>query len=203
MPRVAIIDHGLGNLQAVEKALGKAAGGGPVFRCYEPELLDRADCVVLPGTGALDACVNELRRLGMAELLPRLAQEKPLLAINTGFHALGRRGLGILDFDSMALNADGRDDIRLPHIGWNRAHRCQAHALWDGLQQDAHFYFAHRLRAVADEPLIGATACYGERFPAMVAHGLIVGVQFHPEISHENGLRFLANFANWGSRAAA
>lgn len=203
MPRVAIIDHGLGNLQAVEKALAKAAGGGPVFRCYEPDALRRADCVVLPGSGQLDACVAELRRLGMADLLPELAREKPLLAINLGLHALGRAGLGILDIDSRPLNADGNAEIRLPHMGWNRAHRCQAHALWEGLQQDAHFYFAHRLRAVAGEALVAATAEYGERFPAVVLRGLIVGVQFHPEISDGNGLRFLANFANWDGRAAA
>lgn len=203
MSRVAIIDHGLGNLQAVEKALAKAAGGGPVFRCYDPDALRRADCVVLPGSGHLDACVNELRRLGMAELLPELVRERPLLAINLGMHALGRAGLGILDFDSRPLNADGALDIRLPHTGWNRVHRQRTHALWEGLQQDAHFYFAHRLRADAGDSLVAATVEYGERFPAVLMRDMAVGVQFHPEVSDENGLRFLANFTNWDGRTAA
>lgn len=203
MSRVAIIDHGLGNLQAVEKALVKAAGGGHVFRCYDPDALRRADMVVLPGTGHLAACVAELRRLGMAELLPELLREKPLLAIDVGMHSLGRDGLGLLDFGTRPLNADGALDVRLPHMGWNRVHRCRGHALWEGVPQDAHFYFAHRQRAEASEVLTAATSEHAEKFPAMLADGLFVGVQFHPEVSDEDGLRFLANFANWDGRAAA
>ncbi|HEX7029566.1 MAG TPA: imidazole glycerol phosphate synthase subunit HisH [Gammaproteobacteria bacterium] len=196
MSRVAIIDHGLGNLQAVEKALLKAGGDSTVFRCYEPDALRRADAVVLPGTGNLAACVDELRRLGMAELLPELLREKPLLAINIGMHALGSAGLGLMDFDSRMLDADGTHEVRLPHVGWNRVHRLGNLALWEGIPQDAWFYFAHRARADAAGDQVVATTEYGERFPAVLAAGRFVGVQFHPEISHENGLRFLANFVN-------
>ncbi|HEX7047272.1 MAG TPA: imidazole glycerol phosphate synthase subunit HisH [Gammaproteobacteria bacterium] len=199
MSRVAIIDYGLGNLQAVEKALLKAGGDSTVFRCYEPDALRRADAVVLPGTGQLGACVDELRRLGMAELLPELLRKKPLLAINTGMHALGRAGLGLLDFDTRALNAHGTHDVRLPHVGWNRVHRSSNHALWEGIPQDAWFYFAHHARADATDGKVIATTEHGEKFPVVLAAGRFVGVQFHPEISHDNGLRFLANFVNWDS----
>lgn len=191
MSRVAIIDHGLGNLQAVEKALLKAGGDSTVFRCFEPETLRRADVVVLPGIGSLDACVAELRRLGMAELLPELLQEKPLLAINVGMHALGNAGLGLLDFATRPLDAAG---LRLPHVGWNRVHRSGGHALWEGIPQDAWFYFSHRARAGEGSVAVAATVEHGERFPAVLTAGRFVGVQFHPEISHDNGLRFLANF---------
>ena len=202
MSRVAIIDHGLGNLQAVEKALIKAGGGATVFRCYDPDALRRADCVVLPGTGRLAACVDELRRLGLAELLPELLREKPVLAINVGLHALGRQGLGLLDFDTQPLNADNaNDELRLPHLGWNRVHQNIGHALWDGIQQDAWFYFAHHARAVAAAERVVAATDYGERFPAVLAQERLVGVQFQPEISHDNGLRFLANFVNWDGQS--
>jgi len=202
MSRVAIIDHGLGNLQAVEKALVRAGGGASVFRCYDPDALRRADVVVLPGAGSLAACVDELRRLGMAELLPELLREKPLLAINIGMHALGRQGLGLLDFDTQPLNAAGVLDIRLPHLGWNRMHVSAAHPLCDGIPQDAWFYFAHHARAVARSELIFATSEYAEKFPAVLAQERFVGVQFQPEISHDNGLRFLANFINWDGRVS-
>ncbi|MBW3567929.1 MAG: imidazole glycerol phosphate synthase subunit HisH [Proteobacteria bacterium] len=200
MSRVAIIDHGLGNLQAVEKALVKAGGGSTVFRCYDPDALRRADVVVLPGTGRLTACVDELRRLGMAELLPELLRDKPVLAINIGLHALGRQGLGLLDFDTQALNADGLLDARLPHLGWNRVHTRNAHPVWDGIPQDCWFYFAHNARAVAPDEQVVATCEYTEKFPAVMAHERLIGVQFQPEISHDNGLRFLANFVNWDGR---
>lgn len=201
MSRVAIIDHGLGNLQAVEKALIKAGGGATIFRCYDPDALRRADAVVLPGTGGLAACIDELRRLGMAELLPELLREKPVLAINVGMHALGRQGLGLIDFDTQALNADNADDeLRLPHLGWNRVHHHGGHPLWEGIQQDAWFYFAHHARANAADAMVLATAHYGEKFPAVLAEGSLVGVQFQPEISHEIGLRLLANFVNWDGR---
>ncbi|HEX6928116.1 MAG TPA: imidazole glycerol phosphate synthase subunit HisH [Gammaproteobacteria bacterium] len=197
MSRVAIIDHGLGNLQAVEKALMKAGGGSSVFRCYDPDALRRADAIVLPGTGNLATCVDELRRLGMAELLPELMREKRLLAIDVGMHALGRQGLGLLDFDTQPLNAQGAFDVRLPHMGWNRVHCCDGHVLWEGVPQDAWFYFAHRARVAASRELVLATTEHAERFPSVLARGLFVGVQFHPEISHDSGLRFLANFVSW------
>lgn len=204
MSRVAIIDHGLGNLQAVEKALLKAGGGSTVFRCYDPDALRRADCVVLPGTGQLQACADELRRLDMVDVLAELLREKPLLAINVGMHALGRQGLGLLDFDTLPLNGGDAAHVRLPHVGWNRVHRCAGHELLDGVQQDAWFYFAHHERAKANGELVAATTEHGEKFPALLARGTFVGVQFHPEISHVNGLRFLANFVNWerGTKAS-
>lgn len=197
MSRVAIIDHGLGNLQAVEKALIKAGGGSTVFRCHDPDALRRADCVVLPATGPLGACVDELRRLGMDRFLGGVLEEKPLLAIDVGLHALGDQGLQLVPLQSVPLDAEGRPDIRLPHVGWNRVHRDGGHSLWEGVPQDAHFYFAHRNRIQTTASLIGASTEYGEKFPSVLIQGNLVGVQFHPEISHVNGLRFLANFINW------
>ena len=165
MSRVAIIDHGLGNLQAVEKALLKAGGGATVFRCSDPDALRRADCVVLPGGGKLNDCVDELRRLGIADLLPELMREKPLLAISVGMHALGRQGLGLMDFETLPLNAGDSADVRLPHMGWNRVHCCSGHACWDGVRTRASFTPAASPDAGRRlfELLCGAAAASGVR----------------------------------------
>lgn len=200
MSRVALIDHGLGNIQAVEKALSKVSASGPVFRCHDVAELERADCIVLPGTGRLDACIEELRRLGLAGMLGAYAREKPVLAINLGLLALCRSGLDLVPADVSALNAGGEQDIRLPHIGWNHVRRTVPHSLFEGIPQDGQFYFAHRNRVLADADDVVAECEYGERFPAMIRRDLLVGVQFHPEISHRHGLRFLANFINWDSK---
>lgn len=200
MSRVALIDHGLGNIQAVEKALSKVSASGPVFRCHDPAELERADCIVLPGTGQLSACVNELQRLGLAEMLGEYARQKPVLAINLGLLALCRNGLQLVPVDVVPLNENGEHDIRLPHIGWNHVHRKIPHLLFEGIPQDGQFYFAHRNRVQADTDEVVAECEYGERFPAMIRHDLLIGVQFHPEISHRHGLRFLANFVNWDGK---
>ncbi|MDX1455401.1 MAG: imidazole glycerol phosphate synthase subunit HisH [Gammaproteobacteria bacterium] len=200
MSRVALIDHGLGNLQAVEKALSKVSPSGPVFRCYDPTELKRADCLVLSGTGQLDACVAELQRLGMAEILADYLQEKPILAINLGLLAMCSTGLDLVPGDAVPMNADGSLDVRLPHIGWNTLERQQDHPLFEGISEEAPFYFAHGVRLESDAVQTVATATHGERFPAMVAHGNFIGVQFHPEISDKQGLRFLANFINWDNQ---
>lgn len=198
MSRVALIDHGLGNLQAVEKALAKVSAGSPVFRCHQPDELSRADCLVLPGTGQLTACVSELDRLGLADTIRRFAETRPVLAINLGLHALCYEGLNLIPARVTPLNEDGQHDLRLPHIGWNRVHQQLAHPLWDGIAKDAHFYFAHRERVVLeDEGKALGLSTYGERFVSVLRHGFFIGVQFQPEISSLNGMRFLANFVNW------
>ncbi|MDX1442432.1 MAG: imidazole glycerol phosphate synthase subunit HisH [Gammaproteobacteria bacterium] len=201
MSRIALIDHGLGNLQAVEKALTKVAAGAPVFLCHQPEELSRADCVVLPGTGQLAACVSELDRLGLAEALSEFATQRPVLAINIGLHALCYEGLNLIPARVQPLNDDGAQDIRLPHLGWNRVHQRDGHPLWDGIAKDAHFYFAHRNQVVveSDDKILGHTR-HGERFASTIRHGLFVGVQFQPETSSMNGLKFLANFISWDGR---
>lgn len=196
MSRVAIIDHGLGNLQAVEKALIKAGGGSTVFRCHTPDALRRADCVVLPGTGPLQACVDELRRLRIDDLLRDVVAEKSFLAINVGLHALGRQGLDLLPFDVVAMNEHDQADTRLPHLGWNRVHRESGDGLWTGIPQDAHFYFAHGNCIRAEPELVAGVTDYAGRFASVIVRDRFVGVQFQPEISFVNGLRFLANFIN-------
>lgn len=201
MSRIALIDHGLGNLQAVEKALAKVSAGAPVFRCHQPDELSRADCVVLPGTGQLTACVTELDRLGLAESLAEFATRRPVLAINLGLHALCYEGLNLIPARVLPLNEEGLDDVRLPHIGWNRVHQEGGHPLWEGIAKDAYFYFAHRDHAaVEDEAKILGSSTHGERFASTIRHKLFVGVQFQPEVSSMNGLRFLANFINWDGR---
>lgn len=201
MSRIALIDHGLGNMQAVEKALTKVSAGSPVFRCHQPDELSRADCMVLPGTGQLSACVSELDRLGLADVIREFAQRRPVLAINLGLHALCYEGLNLVPARVMPLNEDGIDDVRLPHIGWNRIRHQQAHPLWDGIAKDSHLYFAHSAHVITedDSSVIGVTT-HGERFTSMLQHGMLIGVQFQPEISSANGLRFLANFINWDGK---
>src|SRR5690606_14828582 len=89
MSIVAVIDYGMGNLHSVAKAVEHVGGGGTrVLVTAEPRELDTADRVIFPGVGAMRDCMAEIRRLGFDDLIPRLVEEKPVLAICVGMQAL-------------------------------------------------------------------------------------------------------------------
>jgi len=109
-------------------------------------------------------------------------------------------GVGAFDQTMRQLNASGmRDtlDEMVPHMGWNDVHPCGSHALFDGLEEGARFYFLHSYFFKADEASkVLATSVYGESFACAVGQGTVFGVQFHPEKSHGWGARLLRNFAD-------
>jgi len=163
-----------------------------------------AERIVLPGNGAFDACMRNLRASGLLPTLERrvLAEGVPLLGICVGAQMLGHgseegreAGLGWLDLRVKRFVA--RPGLRVPHMGWNTVQAVQSgHALVAGLGDDARFYFVHSYYidpVHADDVLLSAD--YGGPFAAAVARGNIAGVQFHPEKSHRFGKRLLGAFA--------
>jgi len=87
-------------------------------------------------------------------------------------------------------------------MGWNKVHQQRAHPLWDGIDQDARFYFVHSYYADSAEPqdAVGTTD-YGLRFTSAAARDNIFAVQFHPEKSQRAGLRLLENFVSWNGKS--
>ncbi len=205
MSRIAIVDYGMGNLHSMARAVERVGGGAHVFLASEPEQLARADKVIFPGVGAIRSCITELQRLGLDEGLRRAAASKPLLGVCLGMQALfehsaesgGCPCLGVLAGTVEPLAGDGAAR-KVPHIGWNRVHQLHEHPLWDGIAQDAAFYFVHSFQVVAREPEhIAASTDYGGAFTSAVLQDNIIAVQFHPEKSRTTGLRLLTNFINW------
>lgn len=208
--RIAVIDYGMGNLHSVAKALERVAPGARVSVTTDPRDLRRADRVVFPGVGAIGDCMAAIRESGFDRVLPEVIAAKPVLAICVGMQALmahseesgGVDCLGLLPgrvrfFGEPLVDADG-ERLKVPHMGWNVVRQTVDHPLWAGIAQDTRFYFVHSYWVETEPALIAGECEYGVRFAAALHAGNLFAVQFHPEKSHTDGLRLLANFTNWG-----
>ena len=198
MPRLAILDYGVGNLRSVEKAF--AAAGVSAIVSDDDRLLRKAEALVLPGVGAFAACMNALSSRGFDELIrERLAEGTPLLGVCVGMQMLFEQseefgqtmGLGLLRGRVRKFTGD----LLVPQVGWNQVRQPRAHWLLDGIEDQTFFYFVHSFYCEPEDPavIIGETD-YGGAYASIVAEGLISGVQFHPEKSQAAGLRLLGNF---------
>jgi glutamine amidotransferase len=199
MTRIAVVDHGAGNLVSIEQAL--CAAGAEVVLARRADSFAGADALVVPGVGAAGPAMARLRRRGLeAPIRAWIAAGRPFLGICLGLQLLfeasdedGALTLAVLPGRTVRLP----DAPRLPHIGWNQVERQRAHPLFAGIDKDADFYFVHSYAAVpgpgADGVILAETA-HGGRFVSAIARGPLAGVQFHPERSGRDGLRLLANF---------
>jgi len=194
---IAIADYGIGNLGSVTKAFRHA--GAEVQLTADPDVLRRADALVLPGDGAFAATLAEIERRSLVPVLREAVEKgKPLLGICIGMQLLfeeseehGRhRGLGLLP--GRVRRFEG--DLPVPHMGWNRLRARRAHPILEGLVDGSHVYFVHSYYCDAPEDVVIASSDYGRDFAAIVGQGSVLGVQFHPEKSQDVGLRMVASF---------
>jgi glutamine amidotransferase len=212
---VAIIDYGSGNLHSAAKAFERAAQetgtGEAVVVTSDPEVVRRADRVVLPGVGAFADCRRGLDAVeGMVEAMTEAAQErgKPFLGICVGMQLLASRGLehettqglGWIPGDVAPIRPDD-PGLKVPHMGWNTLHPQRDHALLDDVAtgpRGLHAYFVHSYALQpADHGDVVAVCAYGGAVTALVARGNVAGTQFHPEKSQTLGLKLIANFLRW------
>ena len=210
---IALIDYGSGNLRsaakAFERAVAEAGLPGPVLVTADPEVVRRADHVVLPGVGAFADCKRGLDALpGMVETIDHQVRVKgqPFLGICVGMQLLadwGREhgdhpGLGWIPGEVVALTPSD-PALKVPHMGWNDlAFAPGAHPLLAGIAPGSHAYFVHSYRfACADPADLLATVEYGGPIAALIGRGPMVGTQFHPEKSQATGLALITNFVRW------
>jgi glutamine amidotransferase len=194
---VALVDYGAGNLRSVENALREV--GAAVVVTRDPEVVRRADRVVVPGQGSMPACAEAMRGSGVeAALREAVARGTPVLGICVGLQILfeagdeagGARGLGLVPGTIRRLP----DGVKLPHIGWSRVRAAgPLHPLFAPLDGQ-YVYFAHSYAAPADAPGVQLLADHGRPYCAALAQGQLFAVQFHPEKSQQVGLSFLRRF---------
>ena len=198
---VGIIDYGLGNLGSIQNMI-KAIGEKSVISS-KPEELDKCDRYILPGVGAFDAGMSKLNESGLVDYIKSKAtnEKRPILGICLGMQLLGRRseegnlpGLGLIPFDNIRFRLDDTD-LKIPHMGWDIVDIKQDNPLITGLTGTQRYYFVHSYHAKCDsEENVLMTCDYGYEFAASVVKGNIMGVQFHPEKSHDFGMALLRNF---------
>jgi glutamine amidotransferase len=209
MVDIAVVDYGMGNLRSVEQAVRKVAPSANVIVTGEPDVIASAARVVFPGQGAAPDCMREIRSRHLDQVIAGVVGEgKPFLGICMGLQVLfdhSEEGdtpcLGLFDgsverFASGLRDAQG-NKLKVPHMGWNQVHHGE-HPLWDGIAQDARFYFVHSYYVKPSDAALAQGSCdYPSPFVCAVAKDNLFAVQFHPEKSAAAGLKLLQNFINW------
>jgi glutamine amidotransferase len=197
---VALIDYGAGNLHSVANAL-KAAGARDIAVTADPDVVARAERVVLPGVGAFGACASALRGVdGMVEALERRVRGDgvPFLGICVGMQLMADAGEEMGEYPGLGW-ISGRvrhltpDDpaAKVPHMGWNDVRPVSPHPLIE----PGEAYFLHSFAFDGDDVI--ATTDHAGLVVAAIARDNLAGVQFHPEKSQRYGLDLLARFLEW------
>ena len=198
--RVAVVDHGTGNLTSLTRALDRV--GAHVSRLSAPASALDFDVAFLPGVGAFPTAMAALRNGGWVPWIDEWVDSgRPLMGVCLGMQLLfdgseelgGDSGLGLIPGAVRALESRGE---RLPHIGWSPITWSRQSSLSAGLEEEAAMYHVHSF-ACQPASVEGslATAVHGEEFTTAATNGTnVFGVQFHPEKSSEDGLRLLSNF---------
>ncbi len=201
---IAIVDYNMGNLASVKNAFDLL--GEKVVVESDPDKLHTYDKLILPGVGAFADAMEHLKSRGMDQAVRQYAQSgKYLLGICLGMQLLFEsseefgisEGLGLIKGRVVAFDSSRfHTPLKVPHMGWNRMFT-KKHPLFEGLDEAHYLYFVHSYHAVCtdEEDSIGESV-YGYRFTSAVAHNNVMGIQPHPEKSHENGLSILKNFIN-------
>jgi glutamine amidotransferase len=215
MSLVAIIDYGAGNLRSAENAFQRVAGGfdnvPEIAVTADPEVVRRADRIMLPGVGAFADCKAGLDAVaGMREVLEErvIARGTPFLGVCVGMQLMaseGREkvvtpGLGWIPGAVEKLRPSD-PALKIPHMGWNTLNFTRRHALLDGIPDGPgglHAYFVHSYHLKTDDAAtLVATADYGGPVTACVGRDNLFGTQFHPEKSQTLGLKLIENFLRW------
>ncbi|MDD4910920.1 MAG: imidazole glycerol phosphate synthase subunit HisH [Sideroxydans sp.] len=208
MVDIAIVDYGMGNLRSVYQAVHKVAPAAEVCVTEDAKVIANAQRVIFPGQGAMPDCMRELDARGLRQAVLDAAHNKPFLGICIGLQMLFEHsaegdvpGLGILKGDVIRFAPELKDaqgnKLKVPHMGWNQVRHAD-HLLWQGIAQDARFYYVHSYYVKPrDTDLTQATSDYPTPFVSAVGRDNLFAVQFHPEKSAAAGLRLLHNFVNW------
>ena len=202
---ISIVDYGVGNIQAFLNIFNRL--GIKAQRAPNIKLLRDATHIILPGVGHFDQAMKKLNKSGLRDCLENLVINSniPLLGICVGMQVLANKseegvlpGLGWIPGNVRAFtNNPTWSQLPLPHMGWNKLNINQS-ALISSENNDqlSEYYFLHSYYFDAkDKSTVNATSEYGFKFDAVVNHENIYGVQFHPEKSHECGVKILKNFS--------
>ena len=199
---VGIIDYGVGNLFSLQSSL--AAIGQTAVVSSDPEILGKADHILLPGVGAFEDAVGKLRASGMDQMVYEAVKAgKPLMGICLGMQMLFEKsfeygehtGLGLLKGEVVSMEGYLPEYLKIPHMGWNALKITRPEGkLFAGIKQGDYVYFVHSYFASGCEDSLAAITEYGKPLTAAVEKDNVFGCQFHPEKSGEVGLDILRGF---------
>lgn len=207
----ALVDYDSGNLHSAQKAFERMAAevdGGSIVVTSDPDVVAKADRIVLPGDGAFPHCRTELfARTGLAEAIVEAvtARARPFFGICVGMQMMATTGHeyeATPGFDWIAGDirkiTPADPALKIPHMGWNDLVLDNPHPVLDGIVTGDHAYFVHSYAmTVTDAAQRLAHVDYAGDITAIIGRDTMIGTQFHPEKSQSAGLRMIGNFLRW------
>ena len=201
---ITIVDYGVGNLGSIVNMLKKV--GARAEASSDPDVLRKAEKLILPGVGAFDAGMKKLNETGLVPVLNELVLEKnvPVIGLCLGMQLMTGKseegteaGLGWIEAETVRFKFGPENaNLKIPHMGWNTLDIQRQHPLVADLEPESRFYFVHSYHIVcADKTDVVAYTDYGYPLAAIINKENIMGAQFHPEKSHKFGMQLLKNFA--------
>jgi glutamine amidotransferase len=195
---ITIVDYGAGNLRSVVNAITKLGYQAKITS--SPRDLLNAQAVILPGVGASAATMENLQRLGLVSPICQLIVDgRPFFGVCIGLQVLftgtdeggWHECLGVIPGRVRKLPSG----LKIPHMGWNQVKQKVSHLVFEGIPDEANFYFVHSYYVEPDDKsLVAGETDYGIPICSVIARGNLVATQFHPEKSGEFGLKMYSNF---------
>jgi imidazole glycerol-phosphate synthase subunit HisH len=202
MSSIAIIDYGMGNLRSVQKGFERVGFEAQITT--DPAQVAAADKIVLPGVGAFEDAMHELREKNLVEvILESIEADKPFLGICLGLQLLfersfengDHRGLGVIPGEVVKFELPR--EYSIPHMGWNQLKIRRKAPILEGIGEGSQVYFVHSYYVAPSEKSVIATETdYGPDFCSMIWRDRLFATQFHPEKSQAVGLKMLKNFGD-------
>jgi len=199
---IAIVDYGMGNPGSTLNMLKYLGIEGAIT--HDPQVIAKAKKIILPGVGAFDNGITNLKSSGLYDALEKkvLEDKVPILGICLGMQlmTLGSEegnlgGFGWIDAHTRRFISDKTKNIKVPHIGWNRVNAVNGNPITHQIDEQSKFYFVHSYHVICnDRKNAVATTRYGITFDSMFAKENVYGCQFHPEKSHKHGMKIFENF---------
>jgi glutamine amidotransferase len=198
--KIVIVDYGMGNIRSIVSTLNYLNVTDVII---SDSLLDfeSADKLILPGVGNFGKAINQIRAKNLDVYLKSVVidQKKPLLGICLGMQLLGlsssEHGFNIgLSYVNAEVTKFDNTLVKVPHVGFNQVKINKKSKLFEGIKDEADFYFTHSYRMHSKEDINQSLCNYQNDFIAAFEVNNIVGVQFHPELSQFNGIRLFKNF---------
>jgi glutamine amidotransferase len=200
--KIVIVDYGMGNLHSLKRMVSHH--NIPVTISNKASELLNATHIILPGVGHFGQAMEQLKRNELIEVLNHLALEEKRaflgiclgMQLMTSFSEEGDcEGLGWFQCNTLNLQDHTGRDVKIPHLGWNTLSIKNDNKILADISSSDEMYFVHGFGVVeAMEEQVLCTTAYGVEFVSGLFKNNLVGVQFHPEKSHENGQRILSNF---------
>jgi glutamine amidotransferase len=200
---IAIINYGVGNLTSVHNMFRRI--GADAVITGDPELIIKAEKLLLPGVGHFDSCIQNFYKSGLRDAVEHkiFFEKRPILGICVGAQMMTRgseegkeKGFAWVDADTIRFKLDKQSKLKIPNMGWNDLIITKYCPLWNDIGDEARFYFAHSYHFNFDnEEYVTGKARYGYEYPVAYQIDNIYATQFHPEKSHRFGMKVLENFA--------